>query len=192
MARTRGSDGKETEARVFAAAKTLFAERGFGAVGMRDVAEAVGIRVGGLYRYVPDKDSLLVSIMDAHMMTRRAACPPPQGEPLKDFEAFVDAQFAALCDDAEGAAIVTRDRVWLPVAARARIERIETEILEHLTGILSDGRKTVFQLPDAQAGAIAVLSVLEAFSRPGGEFSRLGAARAQRISANFARRIAKS
>lgn len=192
MARTRGSDGKETQARIFSAARTLFAERGFGAVGMRDIAEAVGIRVGGLYRYVSDKDSLLVSITEAHMAARRAACPAPVDDPLKDFEDFVDAQYAVLRDDAEGAAIVARDKVWLPVAARARLDRAEADILAHLTGILANGRKTVFQLPDAQAGAVAVLAMLDAFSRPGGEFSRLGAARAQRISANFARRIAKT
>ncbi|MEL7345569.1 MAG: TetR/AcrR family transcriptional regulator [Pseudomonadota bacterium] len=192
MARTRGSDGKETQARIFAAAKTLFAERGFGAVGMRDVADAVGIRVGGLYRYVPDKDGLLSAITDAHMAARRAACQAPSGAPLQDLDAFLDAQYAVLCEDAEGAAVVARDRVWLNVAPRARLDRIEAEIVEHITNILSEGHKSVFQLPDAQAGARAILAVLATFAQPSGEISRLGADRAKRISANFARRIVKA
>lgn len=192
MARTKGSDGKETEAKVFAAARALFAAKGYGAVGMRDVADAVGIRVGGLYRYVPDKESLLTSITDSHMSARRAACPPPNGEPLRDLDAFVEAQQGALEADAEGAVITARDRLWLPVAALSRIAHLEGEIIAHLSAILNEGRKSVFQLPDAQAGAVAIMSVLQAFALPDGEKARLGEARAKRISANFARRIAKA
>lgn len=192
MARTKGSEGQATQARVFAAARKLFSEQGYALVGMREIAAETGIRVGGLYRYVDDKESLLFSIIQSHMVARRAACPVHEGDPVRDLEAMVSAQFDAIASDVQGAAITARDRVNLNASAQARIERLESEIIEHLCRILSDGRKTVFQLPDARAGAIAVLATIDAFAFASGEKSRLGGDRAKRISANFCRRIVKS
>jgi AcrR family transcriptional regulator len=45
------------------AALTLFAERGFRATTMRDVARAVGVRAPSLYSHVRSKDTLLTEIM---------------------------------------------------------------------------------------------------------------------------------
>ncbi len=45
-----------------AAALALFAQRGFGGTTMEDVAQAAGVTVGTLYRYLPDKDGLLTAL----------------------------------------------------------------------------------------------------------------------------------
>jgi AcrR family transcriptional regulator len=45
------------------AALTLFAERGFRATTMKDVARAVGVRAPSLYSHVSSKDALLTGIM---------------------------------------------------------------------------------------------------------------------------------
>lgn len=49
------------------AALTLFAERGYGATSMKDIAEALGLRAPSLYNHVRSKEDILVEIMDSAM-----------------------------------------------------------------------------------------------------------------------------
>ena len=51
----------QQEAAVVRAAVDLFAERGFGAVTLADIAAAVGLKRTSLYRYFPDKDHILLA-----------------------------------------------------------------------------------------------------------------------------------
>ncbi len=67
MARTQGSHSEITGPRVEAAALRLFAQHGFAAVSMRQIAGDVGLQAGALYNYTPDKQSLLFGLMRGHM-----------------------------------------------------------------------------------------------------------------------------
>ena len=51
--------GAATRARIEAAALRLFVEQGVDATGIRDIAEAVGLSDGALYRHFPSKDELV-------------------------------------------------------------------------------------------------------------------------------------
>jgi AcrR family transcriptional regulator len=51
----------QQEAAVVRAAVELFAERGFTAVTLSDIAAAVGLKRTSLYRYFPDKDHILLA-----------------------------------------------------------------------------------------------------------------------------------
>ncbi|MCP4820266.1 MAG: helix-turn-helix transcriptional regulator, partial [Shimia sp.] len=78
MARTQGSHSGITGPRVRAAALHLFAQHGFAAVSMRQIAREVGVQAGALYNYTPDKQSLLFDLMNTHMgelLESRAALP---------------------------------------------------------------------------------------------------------------------
>jgi len=65
-ARRRGrppaTDSADTRAAILAAARVLFAERGYGAVTNKDVASAVGITTGALYHYVESKLDLYAEV----------------------------------------------------------------------------------------------------------------------------------
>ena len=73
MARTTGSVGEETAARIRAAALRLFAAQGYAAVSMRAIAEEVGLQAGALYNHFPAKQDLLFDLMDGHMRELIAA-----------------------------------------------------------------------------------------------------------------------
>lgn len=49
---------------VLAAAAELFAERGYAATSIRDIAERVGLLGGSLYHYIKSKDALFVRVHD--------------------------------------------------------------------------------------------------------------------------------
>ncbi|MEC7257995.1 MAG: TetR/AcrR family transcriptional regulator, partial [Pseudomonadota bacterium] len=67
MARTQGSSSDITGPRIRRVAERLFAQAGFAAVSMRQIAGEVGVQAGALYNYTPDKQSLLFSLMERHL-----------------------------------------------------------------------------------------------------------------------------
>lgn len=66
---------KTTKERIFEATLDLFAQKGFDAVSMREVAEAVGIKKASLYSHFSCKDDLLEQIID-YPITRLANIGP--------------------------------------------------------------------------------------------------------------------
>lgn len=56
----KGEDRKEE---IFETAAQLFGERGFNAVSMRDLAEALGIKAASLYNHIDSKQELLSTII---------------------------------------------------------------------------------------------------------------------------------
>jgi AcrR family transcriptional regulator len=60
----RQARGVATRRRVLLGAESLFAQRGYEATGMADVAERAGVGVGTLYHHFPDKRALLLSLID--------------------------------------------------------------------------------------------------------------------------------
>lgn len=65
------ADGSRRRA-IEAAATALFAERGYHGTGMKDIADAVGMRAPSLYNHVASKQTLLQAIMAATMETLHA------------------------------------------------------------------------------------------------------------------------
>ncbi len=79
MARTAGSDGTATKARILAVAERLIAVQGFDALSMRALAAASGLQVGALYHYFPDKQALLVHLLSRHFEALEAEFAEPGG-----------------------------------------------------------------------------------------------------------------
>ena len=67
MARTHGSHADVTGPLVREATLRLFAQQGYAAVSMRQIAAEVGVQAGALYAYTPDKQALLFDLLEGHM-----------------------------------------------------------------------------------------------------------------------------
>jgi AcrR family transcriptional regulator len=61
------SEGRSTRALILDAAVRLFAEEGYHAATLRDIARLAGIRAASVYHHYPNKQSLLVEIMETSM-----------------------------------------------------------------------------------------------------------------------------
>jgi AcrR family transcriptional regulator len=101
--------GSRREEIVRAAART-FARDGYAAVGMRDVAEAVGIRGASLYHHFPSKEEILYAI--CLTVTRE---PNELNLPLLDAPGTPSQRMAAL--------------------VRAHLEHLHRRRVEHLVGL---------------------------------------------------------
>ena len=63
----------ETRARILDAARAVFEEHGYAHGTTNRIAEAAGLSVGSLYQYFPNKDAILVELVDAHIEAGTAA-----------------------------------------------------------------------------------------------------------------------
>ena len=92
MARRVGSDGVRTEAAIRDAALRLIARYGYEALSMRRLAEEIDLGAAALYRYFPNKQSMLFSLLKTHMAELLAAWakarPPASASAPARLEAF--------------------------------------------------------------------------------------------------------
>jgi AcrR family transcriptional regulator len=65
-------DGRSVRENVLAAAVQLFAEYGYHAAPLRDIARIAGIQAASIYYHYANKEALLVEIMETHMRTLNA------------------------------------------------------------------------------------------------------------------------
>jgi AcrR family transcriptional regulator len=66
------SDIRSVREKIRAAAVQLFAEMGYHAAPLRDIASLAGIQAASIYYHYPSKQALLVEIMDTHMQDLNA------------------------------------------------------------------------------------------------------------------------
>lgn len=60
-------EGRSMRESILAAAVQLFAEYGYHAAPLRDIARLAGIQAASIYHHYPNKQALLVEIMETHM-----------------------------------------------------------------------------------------------------------------------------
>lgn len=95
--RRERADAARNRARVMAAARRLFAERGLHAVSMSDVAAAAGVAKGTVFHRFGDRAGLALALLDEHereLQERVLRGPPPlgPGAPARErLSAFVGA-----------------------------------------------------------------------------------------------------
>ena len=165
MARRSGSKGEQTAKDIRTAAVRLFAEHGYAAVSMRQIAREVGVQVGALYLYTPDKQSLLADLMIEHLEALLAAWDDeqqsaPEGAQarLRQFVRFHIRYHLTRVDEVFIAYMELRN---LSPENFARVERLRRLYEGVVEDILNDGiAERVFHLTDARIAALALIAML--------------------------------
>jgi AcrR family transcriptional regulator len=194
MARRAGSNGEQTAAEVRRAALDLFARRGYAAVSMRQIAAEVGVQAGALYRYTPDKQSLLADIMTEHLEALIAAWEawpkPPRGDVAALFASFVRFHIRYHLERGAEVFISYMELRSLEPDNFARVEALRRDYEGILTAILAEGRREgVFRLSDPKLATFALIAMLTGVNtwyRPGG---RLDVAEIEAIYLEMARNL---
>jgi AcrR family transcriptional regulator len=178
MARTQGSHSDITGPRVRAAALSLFAQYGYAAVSMRQIAREVGVQAGALYNYTADKQSLLFDLMKTHMdelMASRAALAAPQS-PAAALEAFTRMHIRFHSERPDEVFIAYMELRNLSEENFAVIESMRREYENALESILKRGvAEGVIAVPDTKIATMAVIAMLTGVNtwyRSGGRLSQ--------------------
>lgn len=178
MARTAGSHSDITGPRIRAAALRLFAQHGFAAVSMRQIAGEVGVQAGALYNYTPDKQSLLFDLMQRHMegLLAEVASRVMGDTPTDRLHSFVRFHIGYHIDRPDEVFIAYMELRSLSPENFARIETQRRRYEDVLEAILQDGVvQGAYSVPDtkiATLGLIAMLNGVNTWYRAGGRLSQ--------------------
>jgi AcrR family transcriptional regulator len=157
------------------AALTLFAERGFRATTMKDVARAVGVRAPSLYSHVRSKDALLTEIMvttmdDLIQGFHLAVAPAPDS--VEQLRRATEAHVRYHTRHRREAFVGNREIPSLKAAARRTVLDKRREYSMLFRGLIDRGsREGVFLRSSPRLVAYAILDMgigLAAWFRPDG------------------------
>ncbi|MFE0021136.1 TetR/AcrR family transcriptional regulator [Amycolatopsis sp. NPDC059021] len=149
---------------VIESATELFAERGFGGAGVEDIAAAVGVTPGALYRHFAGKEAILTAVLHdaADRSLALTGRLPRTGEPAASLRELVGGAVAFALDRPGSLRAYARER------QRIRDERLRAKERR----LLAFWERTVLRAaPDVGAGRVAVraravLSAVAAVMRP--------------------------
>lgn len=157
-------ESKDTKAKIRKVALRLFAERGYNAVSMRDLAETVGMRQGGLYNHFEGKQALLSDLMEAHMVALLealdAAMAGISGARAR-LEAFVRHHVRHHLNYPDDVFLAYMEVRSLDTENRARIVALRNRYEHMLRKILDDGcAEGLFSIGDSAVHARMLLAMM--------------------------------
>ncbi|WP_312525627.1 TetR/AcrR family transcriptional regulator [Paracoccus sp. (in: a-proteobacteria)] len=177
MARTYGSRAEITGPLVREAAARLFARHGYAAVSMRQIAAAVGVQVGTIYSYTPDKQSLLADLLRGHMdevLTRWHD--PVDLDPLARLDLFVRGHIATTLEHQELVFLSYMELRNLSAENFQAISALRHRYEDQLELILRDGHAAgVMTISDTRLATLALIAMLTGVAnwyRDGGRIDR--------------------
>ena len=179
MARTSGSYAKLTKPKISEIALNLFAERGYAAVSMRQIASKVGLQVGALYNYFPDKQTILSELLINHMenllKTWYNQKLPKKSDKLLEF--FVDFHIEFHLNRPEEVFIAYMELRNLNPDNFQKIEKLRNKYERILIEILTTGVKdNLFSCKETKVTSLAIIGMLKEVNtwyKKGGKISVL-------------------
>lgn len=149
---------------ILSEALRLFAEHGYGAASVRDVAQLVGIKPASVYSHYPSKAHVLAELirigLEEHFGRIRAAVLSTGPEPERQLRAIVRAHVLAHAEYSMLAVVTNTELHALPseFAAPLLEQRRQTELL--LAELIQRGVDLgVFHVPDVQLAIAAIGSM---------------------------------
>ena len=179
MARRIGSDGTRTEAAIRSAAIRLIARFGYEALSMRRLAEEVGLGAAALYRYFPNKQAMLVSLMEDHMVEMLDAwdAEPRGGAAPVRLEAFTRFHIRFHWPRIDSLFLSYMELRSLSSENFAHIEDLRNRYERGVVAILSEGlTRRDFAPMDPRVTARAIIALLNGLTtwfRPDGPISQV-------------------
>ena len=164
MARTSGSYAKLTKPKISEIALHLFAERGYAAVSMRQIASKVGLQAGALYNYFPDKQTILADLLINHMenllKTWHQQKLPQKSYKLLEF--FVDFHIEYHLNRPEEVFIAYMELRNLNPYNFQKIEKLRNKYERILSEILTVGvNKNLFSCENTKVTSLAIIGMLK-------------------------------
>ncbi len=143
MPRGRAPGYDEQREQILARAARLFAQRGYTATSMNEVAEACGVSKPSLYHYVRDKHQLLVEIAAAHVARLEALVTEVQAEglpPEQRVRRLITAFLAVYAEAQAEHRVLTEDVKFLQPADRRRILDGQRKVVAAFADAIADAR----------------------------------------------------
>lgn len=159
---------RETVHAILVAAARVFASLGYAAGTTNRIAEEAGVSVGSLYEYFPNKDALLLALLEAHMeegqaiveaaMVEIGATRPPLRQAVRH---LVDAMVVLHARD-RALHRVLFEEAPLPPHLRRRLAEAERTIADRVAAYLR--AQPEVRVPDVDLAAVVIVQTVEALT----------------------------
>ncbi len=143
MARKRAPGFEAQREDILAAAAHLFADQGFSATSMNQVAEACGVAKPTLYHYFQDKQELLAQICDSHVHALLALVDEVKAQQLApdaQLRALIERFTRAYADAQAQHRVLTSEIKFLAETERERLLDVERRVVNEFATALSQVR----------------------------------------------------
>lgn len=158
------------------AARREFAEKGYAATSIRDIAAAAGMSLSALYHYYPGKQDLLYALLDEDSTAYFTACEQELAaagdDPAGRLEALVTATIRFRVEHPAKSSIVIHELRSLEPEQLARYRRRTHEASNLFREVIQSGVVAgEFRTPypdDARRAVIAMCNAIGDWYRPGG------------------------
>jgi AcrR family transcriptional regulator len=157
-------EGHDTRARILRAGLAMFAERGYHATSIRDIAAGAGIQSASLYSHFPSKEAILAElVLIGHEVHHRAlvqALAAAGQDPRDQLHRLVSAHVAMHCRYATLATVTTREQQHLsPEAARPSLALLGASQMLAETVLARGEELGVFDVADPEIIRVAIGSL---------------------------------
>jgi AcrR family transcriptional regulator len=139
-AASRSRAGNDQERRMIEVAAHMFAEKGYDATSVQDIADDLGILKGSLYHYIDSKDDLLWAVISKQhetAMSLAERCEAMDDTPRAKLSAFIDGYVQSLAKEQVFATVYLQDvnalspeRRAIVVDGRTRYHRFVADTLK--------------------------------------------------------------
>ncbi|WP_063756441.1 TetR/AcrR family transcriptional regulator [Streptomyces sp. NRRL S-1824] len=161
---------------IIEAARKEFAEQGYGATSIRDIAQRAGVSLSALYYYYKGKQELLVAILDEGLDAYFEACDKALesagDDPAERLEAIVAATVRFRTGHPVKSSIVLTEGRSLEAEHLERYRKNEERASQQFRDIIDKGvEEGVFLTPypdDARRAVIAMCNAIAQWYRPDG------------------------
>ena len=166
MARIAGSDGRRTKLAIRKAGLQLIYQYGYEAVGLRMLANRVGLHQASLYNHIKSKQLLLFDLIHSHLRELLQAVEAymlahASGDPVDDLKSFIRFDITFHLDRKHEVFISHSELRSLSKKNRDVIMSMRQQYEKRLFAIISAGIAAErFRAGDARAAGSGILSIL--------------------------------
>lgn len=171
-------DGRSVRENVLAAAVQLFAEYGYHAAPLRDIARMAGIQAASIYYHYANKEALLVEIMESHMLqlnTNLERILRDQSDPLQRLYAAIANHIRLHTTYKNEFFIIDTEIRALEGDNRTNILALRDRYETLLQELLRDGMdKGIFRQSDVKVSSYAIIAMcteVATWFRPNGRLN---------------------
>lgn len=160
--RTWRDDGRGPLTGILGAALAAFAERGYDATSIRDIAARSGLSVPGVYHHHPSKQQILVELMEVVLGDLLDGChaalaSAPAGDPRERFDALAECLVRFHMFRRAEAFVASTELRSLEPGNRSRCVALRDELQRLVAAVIREGcRAGVFATPYPEDAARAV------------------------------------
>jgi AcrR family transcriptional regulator len=161
----RQERSRETVAVILEAAARIFAEHGYAAGTTNRIAAKAGVSIGSLYEYFPNKDALLVALMEAHIAEGQAILAEAATEvlvpdlPLRQVAERLVRAMIELHGRDRALHRVLFEEAPLPPRVRRQLDAVEQQVAATMAAYLRDHPEV--RVPDPELAAKVVVQTIE-------------------------------